>query len=49
MLTALDKQESRQMGLSCGAAEYITKPFDPDRLMGVIEKYGRKSAGGAGR
>jgi DNA-binding response OmpR family regulator len=39
MLTALDKQESRQLGLSCGAVEYLTKPFDPDRLMAAMRKY----------
>jgi DNA-binding response OmpR family regulator len=38
-LTALDQEESRLKGLSCGAAEYLTKPFDPDRLMAVIRRY----------
>lgn len=36
MLTALDRDEHRQRGMECGAAEYLTKPFDPDRLLQVI-------------
>jgi DNA-binding response OmpR family regulator len=36
MLTALDHDEHRRKGLACGAAEYLTKPFDPDRLIESI-------------
>ena len=36
ILTALDSEPTRQKGRECGAAEYLTKPFDPDRLMEAI-------------
>ncbi|HEY8668812.1 MAG TPA: response regulator [Tepidisphaeraceae bacterium] len=36
MLTALDRDEHRRKGMECGAAAYITKPFDPDHLMQTI-------------
>ena len=39
ILTALDGAKSRQQGLECGAVDYLTKPFDPDRLMEVINKH----------
>ena len=39
ILSALDGEKSRQMGRSCGAVDYLTKPFDPDRLMEVIAKH----------
>jgi two-component system OmpR family response regulator len=36
MLTALDQEEMRGRARQCGATEYLTKPFDPDRLMDAI-------------
>jgi DNA-binding response OmpR family regulator len=39
MLTALDRPELRQRGLQCGAVEYLTKPFDPDRLLAAIRTH----------
>lgn len=38
ILTALDSAASRRRGLECGAAAYLTKPFNPDEL---IEALGR--------
>ena len=39
MLTAMDKSELRDKCLQSGAAVYLTKPFDPDRLMSVIRDH----------
>jgi anti-sigma regulatory factor (Ser/Thr protein kinase) len=36
MLTALDNQESRNYGLRVGANRYLTKPFEPSRLLEVL-------------
>lgn len=38
MLTALDREDYRQRGKSAGAVEYLTKPFDPERLLEVIKE-----------
>ena len=37
MLTARDTEHDELMGFSCGADEYITKPFSPDILMARIK------------
>ena len=39
ILTAMDGEKSRQKGLAAGAVDYLTKPFDPDRLMEVIARH----------
>lgn len=39
ILTALDNGACRREGLECGAAEYLTKPFDPDHLIDTISRY----------
>ena len=39
ILSALSGQEERDRGLNCGAVEYVTKPFDPDRLMQTITRH----------
>jgi DNA-binding response OmpR family regulator len=36
MLTAMDSPDTRQEGLGCGAADYLTKPFDPDQFLNVL-------------
>jgi DNA-binding response OmpR family regulator len=37
MLTALDREDYRQRGKSAGAVDYLTKPFDPERLLESIK------------
>ena len=37
MLTALDTEQDELMGFSCGADEYIAKPFSPDILIARIK------------
>ena len=39
IVTALTDDESRQQGMDCGAAEYLTKPFDPEHLIEIIRKH----------
>jgi DNA-binding response OmpR family regulator len=39
ILTALDHQESIRRGTACGAAVYLTKPFDPDQLLDTLRRY----------
>jgi len=39
MLTALDREEHRAKGRAAGAIDYLTKPFDPDRLVKVIHDH----------
>ena len=38
MLSALDRDEHRDRGRDCGAAHYMTKPFDPEELMQTIRE-----------
>ena len=40
ILTALDNKACRREGLECGAADFLTKPFDPDRLIDTISRFG---------
>jgi DNA-binding response OmpR family regulator len=39
ILTALDNEDSRLEGVRCGAAEYLTKPFDPDQFLNVLSRF----------
>lgn len=43
MLTALDRDEYRQRGKSAGAVDYLTKPFDPERLLESIKENASKN------
>lgn len=43
MLTALDREDYRQRGKSAGAVEYLTKPFDPERLLEAIKENASKN------
>jgi DNA-binding response OmpR family regulator len=42
ILTALESEQTRRSGRECGAAEYLTKPFDPEKLMETIARYAGK-------
>ena len=39
MLTALSQEENRRKGIACGAADYMVKPFDPDKLIDAIRQH----------
>lgn len=39
MLTAKDSPVDREKGMRAGSAAYLTKPFDPDKLLSVISGY----------
>jgi DNA-binding response OmpR family regulator len=43
MLTALDHEDYRQRGKSAGAVDYLTKPFDPERLLESIRENASKN------
>ncbi len=38
MLTAKGQEADEQLGLKCGVARYITKPFSPKALLEMIEE-----------
>lgn len=37
MLTAKGQEEDEKLGLKCGVARYITKPFSPKALLDLVE------------
>jgi len=37
MLTAKGQEEDEKLGLKCGVARYITKPFSPKALLELVE------------
>lgn len=43
MLTAKATEEDKHMGEDVGANEYLTKPYDPHKLLELIAKYCRGS------
>lgn len=46
ILTAMDSDRTRRQGLACGAAEYVTKPFDPEALMEIMARLARHEGHG---
>jgi len=44
ILTALDNEDSRARGRESGADEYLTKPFDPDRLMETVKRHSSRQS-----
>lgn len=39
MLTAKAQESDKKLGFETGADEYVTKPFEIDKLVEIIEKY----------
>jgi DNA-binding response OmpR family regulator len=44
MLTALTHRRDEEISLRAGANEYMRKPFDPDRLLGIVDVMLSKAA-----
>ena len=42
MLTAKGQETDKKQGLEVGANTYITKPFDPDKIMQIVEQLLKK-------
>lgn len=41
-LSAMADPASRERGGSCGAVDYLTKPFDPEQLMETVRRHALK-------
>jgi DNA-binding response OmpR family regulator len=39
MITARSQEEDKLIGEETGANEYITKPFDLDEVLQIVQKY----------
>lgn len=44
MLTALNHEIDEELSMRAGADEYLTKPFDPDQLLGIVDVMLAKAA-----
>ena len=44
MLTAMAGEANRERGLAVGAAAYLTKPFEPEKLIKTIETYAKDNS-----
>ncbi len=44
----LSIQDDERLGMTLGAAEYLTKPIDRDRLSAVVAKYSQRAGAGKG-
>ena len=47
MLTAMDKDMDKLLGLRVGADDYVVKPFNPDEVVARVQAVLRRSNGGA--
>lgn len=45
ILTARTQAKDRTLGKQVGAEEYVTKPFDPDSLLSLVNKHISKEGG----
>ena len=45
MITARSQEEDKLIGEETGANEYITKPFDIDKVVEIVQKYLEKDEG----
>jgi len=45
MLTAMNREDTRKQAEECGAADYLTKPFDPEKLLATIRRHAQKPEG----
>jgi DNA-binding response OmpR family regulator len=38
LLTARSSKQDREEGMACGADQYITKPFSPQKVIGAVQE-----------
>ena len=39
IVTASRKETDKQLGITCGGDEYVTKPYDMNKLLNLVENY----------
>ncbi|MFQ5861918.1 MAG: response regulator transcription factor [Candidatus Brocadiales bacterium] len=39
IVSSKTQEADRELGLACGGNEYITKPYEIDNLLGIVERY----------